>query len=70
MRQFEIRIIITGSLFLLAVALGYIVRAMGRPLNIMISTFHKLVSFASATPSSSPRPTSWPRFCNTFLILG
>ena len=43
----ETRTLITGSLLLLAAVSGVMVSALGRPLNIAVSTAHKLLALSS-----------------------
>ncbi|MFH0884060.1 MAG: hypothetical protein V2A56_13830 [bacterium] len=48
MKAFEIRIVVTGVLFLLSALSGTIVRLFGRPLNTPVFTVHKLLALSFA----------------------
>jgi len=47
MQVVEFRTALTSGLMLLAAVSGVVVRVMGRPLNIAVSTIHKLIAVAS-----------------------
>ncbi len=47
MQAFEVKAALTGGLLVLAALTGVVTTAMGRPLNVGVSTAHKLLSLAA-----------------------
>ena len=47
MQAFEQRAVITGILLLLAAVSGVVTSSMGRPLNVPVSTAHKLLAIGA-----------------------
>jgi hypothetical protein len=47
MGAFDLRVILMGVFLVLSIVSGIIVSAAGRPLNIALSTLHKLIAIAS-----------------------